>query len=167
MISTKFTRLVAVATLTILCLTPLVAQGGEATSTGETVSPTPYSGGVEWYAARRAKILEAANAKIVESKGDGQFVVATQTELGTSTYLVQETTEVGDSKTVILLKYQRSLTGTIRGQSMTVTLTPQGEQTRVQLSLYAKIDHPLALSSKVKKVLDTSVQNTIAVLKKP
>ena len=152
-------------TLALLSLAHHRAQAGEATSTGEVISPAPYRERVAWYEARRAKILEAANAKIMEDRKGGQYVVATKTQLGTSTYLVQETVENDETKTIIRLKYQRSISGSIRGQSMTVTLTPQDEKTRVQLALYVKDDHRLAFSPKVKAVVDASIKNTVTLLK--
>jgi hypothetical protein len=156
----------ALATLA-LGLSGEAAYAGKATASGEVVSPAQFRDGLDWYAAHRANILKAANARIVENRGGGRFVLETTTQLGPSRYLVEETSELGAGRTIIRIKHKQRLTGHIGDQSMTVTLTPHDEQTRVQLSLSARIDHPLAFDAKVKQVLDASIAGTVKYLENP
>ena len=151
--------------LPALVLFAASAAAGEATSKGSALLEAPYSGAAAWYQTHRPNLFKAANAEIIESKEDGRCVLLTKTPLGPCKYLVQETAEIGDAKTVYRVKFLQSVEGDVADQTMTVTLSDQNGSIHVALSLYVKVDNRLAPSFVVKQVTERSIRQSLKYLK--
>jgi len=153
--------------ITLVCLLSSAFQtalAGKATSNGTYTLPANRQTAVAWLDANRPKYYKAANAEILETRGDNQYLVLSKSPIGSSTYIVSETeTQEGDA-TVFTIQFIERVSGRLADMRSVVAIKEQGDQSEVTMSTSIDYRHPLAISRAVKRLTNRSISQTKALM---
>ena len=150
----------------ICCFVAVTETATAASATSEDTFrvEAPYQDVVAWLDANRPQAYRAANAEIVEDRGDGNYVVRSDSPLGSSRYLVHETRTVKQGVKTYRIKLTQRMSGRVADNLSIITVREIGSATEVTMSVAIDFEHRLAKPRHVRRVTDKSVSQTKTLL---
>ena len=165
--ATKFavSKLTVSAILAVaFLLTTTTAFAGRASSEGSYHLPVTHHRVVDWMEHNRPRYYKAANAEIIETRGEHHYLVRSTSPLGSSTYVVRETRVDTDHGTSYHIQMVKPVSGRVTEMESTVAIEGHGKKTQVHMSVLINFRHLLASNGRVKSIANKSVSRTRKLL---
>lgn len=139
---------------------------GEARSEGTYDLSGTAEKAVRWLDTNRASFYKAANATIIEHRGQDKYLVSSSTPLGPSTYIVTETETKENDATTYRIKLVKPVSGRVVDMESIVTIRSLGRKSEVTMSASINFRHLLATNRAVRSLTDRSVSDACQLLVK-